>query len=281
MCSEDTFNINLKFKNKINCDCFLGEGLLLNDDEAVWVDIDKDMLFIHKNDILFKKKLNYKPSVILNISKTSILIGCDVGVVKFDRELNQQNIISPIINQHKVNSYRSNDGCLFNNYFLISFMHRDDPDMNPGYLYSVKGKNWNLLDNTLHIPNTFLKIGDNNILISDSQNRSIWIYNLDEKGNLLNKRLWAQLDENLIPDGGCLIDNLVFISNWDGACLSIFEINGKLLGNLDVPTLRPTNCKYNSKTNELWVTSALRGLSKDQIKSFPYSGSTLVFEVQK
>jgi len=281
MPTKNIFDIKLKFKKMIKCNCLLGEGLFLYHDEAVWVDIEKDKLFIKKNDSLSEIKLDYKPSVILNISETSITIGCDIGIISFDRKQNQLNIVTTFLDQHEVNNFRSNDGCLFNDFFLIGFMHRNDTDLNAGYLYSVIGEKWNLLDNTIHIPNTFLKISDNSLLISDSHHSQIWKYTIDEKGKLLNKHLWAQLDENMTPDGGCLINNLVVISLWDGACLLIFDIDGKVLGRLNMPVIRPTNCKYNSKANELWVTSASIGLSKKQIKSFPYSGSTFVFDVEK
>ena len=76
------------------------------------------------------------------------------------------------------------------------------------------------------------------------------------------------------------MDGLVFIALWDDSAIAVFNENGILLKKLTLPFLRPTNCKFNAISSQLWVTSAFEGLSKEQKKLFPESGNTLVYDLE-
>ena len=108
----------------------------------------------------------------------------------------------------------------------------------------------------------------------------IWLYQLDEHGYLLEKTLWAQLDSSIAPDGGCLIGDYVFLTLWDDASIAVFDKSGMMLEKLSLPIIRPTNCKYDAVYSQLWVTSAAEGLSEEQMRSYPLSGNTIVYNIK-
>jgi sugar lactone lactonase YvrE len=159
-------------------------------------------------------------------------------------------------------------------------MHRDDPVKNLGFVYLVKNESFLLLDDSLHIPNSFIEIEPSKILISDSLKGQIWLYQLDDTGNLVEKTLWAQLDKGIAPDGGCLVGDFVFVALWDGNSIAVFDKSGKLIKNLPLPVIRPTNCKYDAVRSQLWVTSAREGLSKEQLSRYPLSGNTFGYNLE-
>ena len=82
---------------------------------------------------------------------------------------------------------------------------------------------------------------------------------------------------DLIP--GCIVEEMILISLWDNSSIGVFKKNGELIEILDIPVLRPTNCKFLKNKSELWVTSAMEGLSKSHKRAYPSSGDTLVFDI--
>ena len=267
------------FDSAIECNCDLGEGLAIGCDSVAWVDINQDTIFLHRDNRLNTFKTKFKPSVIYSIDNNEIVFGSDVGICCLDITSGDERLLSLENFNHNYQKYRSNDGGFCGNHQLLGFMHRNDPVENLGFVYQVKNESFCLLDDSLHIPNSFIEIEPSKILISDSLKGQIWLYQLDDTGNLVEKILWAQLDKGIAPDGGCLVGDYVFVALWDGASIAVFDKNGKLLKNLSLPVIRPTNCKYDAARSQLWVTSASEGLSKEQLSRYPLSGNTFVYNL--
>ena len=271
-----TINLNRMFSSN----CILGEGLLVKNSQAAWVDIEKNNLFIVENMNLYKYFIANKPSIVFNFIDDKVILGTDIGLVSFNLKDKKENIVSYAPHKNKIKEYRSNDGGFFGEYKLLSFMHRSDPMNNPGMIYLLLKDSYLLLDDGLHIPNSFIEIGPQEILISDSLKSQIWLYKVDNDGSLLDKILWAQLESGIAPDGGCIINDLIFITLWDGSSIAVFNKDGTLLTNLSLPVIRPTNCKFDSVSSQLWITSASEGMSKDDIELYPSSGNTFIYDLE-
>ena len=266
--------------NAIECNCDLGEGIAIGCDSVAWVDINQDTIFIFTNDRLNTFKTQFKPSVIFSIDKDELFFGSDVGICCLDINSGDERLFNLEKFNHNYQNYRSNDGGFFGDHKLLGFMHRNDPVKNLGFVYLVKDESFCLLDDSLHIPNSFIEIEPSKILISDSLKGQIWLYELDNTGNLVEKTLWAQLDKGIAPDGGCLVGDFVFVALWDGNSIAVFDKSGKLIKKLPLPVIRPTNCKYDAVRSQLWVTSASEGLSKEQLSRYPLSGNTFVYNLE-
>lgn len=272
--------LSIRLNKMLTTDCNLGEGLWVNQFKAAWVDINKNQLLVCERSIVKNYSIINKPSIIYCGERNEISIGTDKGITKFNTITQKEVLLVDVSNSHNVKEFRSNDGGFCGSHQLLSFMHRNDPTKNLGFVYLVKNESLNLLDNSLHIPNTFIEIEHLKILISDSFKGQIWLYQLDEIGNLVEKTLWAQLDTGIGPDGGCLVGDFVFITLWDGASIAVFDKSGRLLKKLVLPIIRPTNCKFDAVSSQLWVTSANEGLDKDELSLYPLSGNTFVYDLE-
>lgn len=266
--------------SSIDCNCDLGEGLAIGRDSVAWVDINQDTIFLFRDNELRTFKTQFKPSIIYSIDKNELVFGSNLGVCYLNISTGHESLSSLENFNHNCQKYRSNDGGYCGDHQLLGFMHRNDPVKNLGFVYLVKNKSLRLLDNSLHIPNSFIEIEPSKILISDSFKSQIWLYQLDKAGNLVEKILWAQMDKSIAPDGGCLVGDFVLIALWDDSSIAVFDKSGRLLESLPLPIIRPTNCKYDAVSSQLWVTSASEGLSKEQFSRYPLSGNTFVYDLE-
>ncbi len=94
---------------------------------------------------------------------------------------------------------------------------------------------------------------------TDSARRTVYAFDLDERGNPHGKRVWRQFDAaDGYPDGmavdtaGCL-----WIAFWDGARIARFSASGHMLASLPLPVLRPTSVAFGGADfRTLFITSA-------------------------
>lgn len=268
--------INLIDKKALIHKCSLGEGLIIEGEMVAWVDINKKQIFVHHDNQTNIYQTRSIPSVIFSINTNEIIFGSDEGLMSFSR-LNEIEDI--ILASEKVidSSYRSNDGCSFKNFKFLSFMHKNDPINNSGYVYSISNAGWKLIDDSIHIPNSFIRIDNNKLLISDSVSSEIWLFEFDQNADVLSKKIWTEMDGDISPDGGCLAGTKVLISLWDASSIAVFSIDGTLEQNIMLDVPRPTNCKFDKSKSQLWVTSAREGLSSHQLSKYPLSGD--VFKI--
>ena len=270
----------IRLKHVVRSRCELGEGLFVKNGAAAWVDINKDQVFLSVESELKCLTTKNKPSIIYDIVENEIKLGCDVGLTVLNSLTKHEVLLNDMSDIHDFREYRSNDGGFCGGHRLLGFMRREAPETKPGYVYRVSDSACYLLDESIHIPNSFIEIEPSKVLISDSLTGQIWLYELDAYGNFLTKVLWVQLESGVTPDGGCLAGDYILVALWDAAAIAVFDRKGNLLDRLSLPVLRPTNCKFDPTTSQLWVTSASEGLSKDQMDAYPYSGDTLVYTLE-
>lgn len=268
--------------NQFDITCNLGEGLFVKGRDACWVDIDSNLVFCSDGREVSTYLLTSKPSVIYDFNDHSIFLGTDAGLVTFDREKELEvNSIGcpPCSSLINTSEYRSNDGGDCGEHRLLGFMHRSSPENNTGSVYRVSGQHYALLDSSISIPNTFVSLSPTETLVSDSLTGDIWCFELEASGELKSKKSWASL-KGESPDGGCRVDDYILIAVWDAAEIAVFTIEGEFVQRLSVPVLRPTNCKFDHLSSQLWVTSASTGLTSNQLAEYPDSGKTMIFNLR-
>lgn len=265
-------------KRNYQTQCSLGEGLYFKEGSLGFVDINKNQIFIISENDIVSYEVDNKPSVIFDI-KQKILFGSESGIVSLDPVTQHERLITSFKEQHSFCDYRSNDGVMSDDLILLSFMHREKSDSIEGRIYSIKENTIRLIDDELFIPNSFVNIGENNFLISDSLLGQIWKFEFNSRGELDNKSLWYENKDNFTPDGACVVGDEILFAMWDKSCLSAFSFKGEHLRDLKVPFKRPSNCKYNDSTKEIAITSAREGMSNLDLEEYPFSGNTLVFNM--
>ena len=241
----------------------LGEGLYCDSDFIAWVDIYHDELLVFGEAGLTKYALPAKPSVIFGRIENSLQIGTDQGMLYFELATTNYRLTEWRGLPHQLAQFRTNDGAVGAHFGLIGFMHREDPQRNKGSVCRVNGSQLTLLDDDIHIPNGFVFLDETHVLICDSLESRIYQYSFDRAGQLCDKKLFHQFDSSVSPDGGCLVNNRIWFSLWDGGALSCLDAAGNELERVLVPCKRPTNCKFDSVKRRIVFTSASAGLRED------------------
>lgn len=117
---------------------------------------------------------------------------------------------------------------------------------------------------------------------TDSGAQRIYAFDLAEDGSVSNRRTFSQFGEGEgYPDGmtvdaeGCL-----WVAFWDGWCLRRLSPAGERIAELAVPVQRPTSCTFGgANLDRLFITSARRDLSEEELKGQPQAGGLFVADV--
>ena len=66
----------------------------------------------------------------------------------------------------------------------------------------------------------------------------------------------------------------LWVAHFHGACISVFNTKAKLIHRIRFPAKNITNCTFGGKNNnELFVSTATKGMNKSDLQKFRYSGS--------
>lgn len=122
---------------------------------------------------------------------------------------------------------------------------------------------------------------DGNILYhTDSAMQKVYIFDLDARGNATGRRLFLQFTPDMgYPDGMTVdAENCLWIAFWDGWCIRRFAPDGTLLTEVAVPVQKPTSIAFGGgNLDQLFITSASRDLSQDELAEQPAAGGLFTF----
>ncbi len=256
----------------------LGEGIFLSSGILYWLDINEKKLLVKEpNQEGRDYNLPEHASAIQKVVGSKGYLVCESGLCVFDRQKKEWTVDS-YFDKCDINSqFRANDGGWIEDLYIFGIMQKH-PTSPVGSIFKVDNNKIIKLFEGIAIPNTFLKYSNDEILISDSFLKRIYRFKVSKcRTSLLVVDVWLDFNlENFTPDGGC-IDKTgnFFIAMWDGACIHKYDRNKKLLQKIDLPAKRPTNCCLSEDESVLYVSTALEGLSVEEVRMFPLSGSIL------
>ena len=70
------------------------------------------------------------------------------------------------------------------------------------------------------------------------------------------------------------IKNNLWICHYGGGCISVYNLKAKKVHKINLPAKNITNCTFGgSKNNELYISTARKGLKTNELKRYPLSGS--------
>ena len=117
---------------------------------------------------------------------------------------------------------------------------------------------------------------------TDSFAQEIYYYDVDLDTGLISERksFFRCNTDAGFPDGMTVdSEGFLWCANWDGWSITRYAANGQVDRVLKVPVPRPTSvCFGGPRMDQLFITSASDGLSDDQLKEAPLSGSLFVCE---
>ena len=173
---------------------------------------------------------------------------------------------------------RFNDGkCDPAGRFLAGTMDLGESDPS-GAFYSFDGKDATRLLDGITISNGLAWSADHKTFYYiDTPTREVKAFDYDlATGQIANPRIAVYIPDTLgWPDGMTSdTDGNLWIALWGGAQVTKWNPNtGKLLEQISVPALHTSACVFGgADMNELYITSARKGMSEADLKKYPLSG---------
>lgn len=179
---------------------------------------------------------------------------------------------------------RFNDGkCDPRGRFLAGTMNLNETDAT-GSLYSFDGKSITKLLSDVTISNglTWSANGKTFYYI-DTPTREVKAYDYDlDSGAIAEPRVVVTIPASLGWPDGMTSDSQgnLWIAMWGGAQITKWNPHtGQLLEQIPVPALQPSSCVFGGMNmNELFITSARKGLDDAALSEYPLSGGVFRLE---
>ena len=260
--------------------CKLGEGTLwVKEHNSIYfVDIKKKYFFSLnvKNNKKKKYKVNKEIGFLAHIKNNIFILGLQ-GELRI-QNIKTKKIIKSILIEQDTKLNRINDGKTDPKANLwFGTMDNLERKIEKGSLYKLD-KNLNLtkVDKNYRITNGPAFINENNFYHTDSSKKIIYKIKINKKDKIISKKIFKKFSKkDGSPDGMTLDKNKnIWVAHFHGACVSVFNKNAKLIHKINLPAQNITNCAFGGKNNnELFITSATKGMNRADLKKFKYSGS--------
>ena len=258
----------------------LGEGVLWvpTHNSIYFVDIKKKNILVlnietNKKELI---KINKEIGFLIHIRKNIVLLGLQSEL----RILNLKNkkIIKSIKIEEDKPLNRINDGKTdLQGRLWFGTMDNPERKIKNGSLYCLdRSLKLHKVDTKYYITNGPAFINNNTFLHTDSSRKIIFKIKINNKYKIIKKTIFAKFSKKDGSPDGMTIDNKknIWICHFGGACISVYNLKGKRIFKLKFPAKNITNCTFGGKNmDNLYATSALKGMKISEIKRFNLSGS--------
>lgn len=197
--------------------------------------------------------------------------------VDFRPASSQQTVLAAVSDAERATN-RINDGkCDPAGRFILGTMDMNEKEPS-GSLYSFDGKQVTRLLDGICISNGLAWSPDyKTFYYIDTPTREVKAYDYDlETGSISSPREAMRVPESLGWPDGMTSDaqGNLWIAMWGGAQVTRWNPNtGQLVEQIPVPALQTSSCVFGGKDrNELYITSARKGMSEEDLKKYPLSG---------
>jgi sugar lactone lactonase YvrE len=124
---------------------------------------------------------------------------------------------------------------------------------------------WNLDDSRMYLADSYAN------LVYHAPFRS-------DDGDIGRLDILVEVDGPGVPDGMSIdVEGCLWVAIWGGSELRRYDAAGRLVGVVPVPVTQPSSCAFDS-TGRLYITSARKGLSPEQLARQPLAGSVFTVE---
>ena len=258
----------------------LGEGTLWvpSQNSIYFVDIKKKNIFILNTKSKKKKiiKVNKEIGFLSHIKKNVFVLGLK-SELRFVN-LKSKKIIKSIKIEKNKPLNRINDGKTdFLGRLWFGTMDDSERRIRNGSLYCLdKNLNLHKVDTKYYITNGPVFINKDTFLHTDSRRKIIFKIKINKKFQIIKKKKFLKFSKNEGSPDGMTIDSKknIWICHYGGACITVYNLKGRRIHKINLPAKNITNCTFGGvNKKEIFVTSALKGMKKSEIKKFSLSGS--------
>lgn len=112
-----------------------------------------------------------------------------------------------------------------------------------------------LLEENMGTTNGVEVNSDNNLLyVNESIQRKVWVYDLNEKGEISNKRLFFEFEDGGMDGMRCDEKGNLYIARYDKGEIAIISPQGLLIQLVKLHGQKPTNITFSKKGKKCFVT---------------------------
>ncbi|HYC86393.1 MAG TPA: SMP-30/gluconolactonase/LRE family protein [Chryseosolibacter sp.] len=265
--------------------CLLGEGPVwdVRTKSICWVDILNKQVHEYSTSRQLHRVINVEsmPGAIALCRDGNFLVALKEGIAWVDRNTAHARILChPEIH---VTGNRFNDGkCDPAGRFWIGTMALSE-EAGAGNLYMVENDlTWKLKLPGVSISNGMAWSSDfRTYYYIDTPTRQVAAFDFQmETGDISNRRIVLEIPSSEgFPDGMTIdTEGRLWVAHWDGWQVSCWDpLKGQKLRSIEFPASQITSCTFGGDNmNDLYVTSARKGLDEHALKRQPLAGSLFV-----
>ena len=270
---------NSKIKCAWKTKLLLGEGTLWVSkfNSIFFVDVKKKKILIlniktNKKKIL---KVNKEIGFVAHVKENIFILGLK-SEIRIINLKNLKNLYSLKIELDKPNN-RINDGKT-DPMGRLWFGTMDNLEKKKsGSLYCLDDcLKLRKVDDKYFITNGPAFLNKNNFYHADSKKKIIYKIKINNKFQIIKKNTFVKFKKKEgSPDGMTMdIKNNLWVCHYHGARISVFNLKGQKIHQIYLPAKNVTNCAFGGKKNdELFVSTARKDMSFNELKKYPLSGS--------
>ena len=264
----------------------LGEGALWvpSQNSIFFVDIKKKKILKYNIKTKVKKIINVDKEIgfLAHIKKNVFVLGLksELRIVN----LTNKKILYSIKIESKKQNNRLNDGKTDSvGRLWFATMDNLERKIKSGSLYCLdKNLKVHKIDGKYFITNGPAFLDKNNFYHTDTRKGEIYKIKINKKLKIVKKTKFLKFDKkDGFPDGMITdIKNNLWVCHYGGACISVYNLRAKKIHKISLPVKNITNCTFaGHKNNELYISTARKGLKNYDLKKYPLSGSLFKVKV--
>ena len=270
-----------------NTKLILGEGAIWSSSRKLffYVDIEgqKVGLLDPVSGMTKQRQLQEKVGTLVPANDGQLILGLEnsISIFNFDSE----ELVELIKLEPEILTNRSNDGkCDAEGRLWIGTMNKEATGA-VGTLYCFDG-----VDVKKMIPNRKVS---NGICLSNDNTQMYYVDSFDyniksydfylEMGAISNERIIVEMKKpDYTPDGMTIDEEgMLWVAMWGEGTVNRYNpLSGELIGKVEVNAPHVSSCAFGgANMTQLLITTASAGLSDDQLKQFPESGTLFLVDV--
>ena len=264
----------------------LGEGTLSvpSQNSIFFVDIKKKKILKYNIKTKVKKIINVDKEIgfLAHIKKNVFVLGLksELRIVN----LTNKKVLYSIKIESKKQNNRLNDGKTDSvGRLWFGTMDNLERKIKSGSLYCLdKNLKVHKIDDKYFITNGPAFLDKNNFYHTDTRKGEIYKIKINKKLKIVKKTKFLKFDKkDGFPDGMTTdIKNNLWVCHYGGACISVYNLRAKKIHKISLPAKNITNCIFGGhKNNELYISTARKGLKNHDLKKYPLSGSLFKVKV--
>ena len=258
----------------------LGEGTLWvpSQNSIYFVDIKKKNIYVFNIKSKKKKtiKVNKEIGFLSHIKKNLFILGLK-SELRFVN-LKTKKILKSIKIEENIPLNRINDGKTdFQGRLWFGTMDNPERIIKNGSLYCLdKNLILHKVDTNYYITNGPAFINKDTFLHTDSRRKIVFKIKINKNFKIIKKKKFLKFSKEDGSPDGMTVDSKknIWICHFGGGCITVYNLKGKRIYKIELPAKNITNCTFGGiKNRDLYITSALKGLKKNDIKKYNLSGS--------